>query len=81
MVFAQTDERLGAVGGGEGDEGEHAEGLGHEDVRDGAELGKIRLQIFLGDILRHATHEDTTTQMRLRLLLPGARRKHEGVTE
>merc|ERR1712126_129263 len=36
MIFAEIDECLRALVGGESDEGEHAEGLGHEDVRNGA---------------------------------------------
>ena len=69
MVLSEINERLSAFHTREGDEGEHAEGLWHENVGDGAIFGKIRFQIFLGDIFRHATHENATTQMRLRLLL------------
>ena len=60
MVLAEFDEVGGALRVDEGDESEHAEGIRHEDVGDGAVFAEVRLQILFGDVLGDSADEDAS---------------------
>ena len=68
MILAEFNESGSAFRFSKGDEGEHAEWFGNEDIGYLAVFDEVRLEVFLRDIFRHATHENTTAQMWLRCL-------------